>query len=52
MFNVGGDWVYRREYRSLEEDIDLVASIRLEQIAGVLQRYSLLEGTTLTIGPE
>ena len=52
MFNVGGDWVYRREYRSLEEDLDQVASIRLEQIADVLNRYSLLEGTTLTIGPE
>ena len=27
MFNVGGDWVYRREYRSLEEDLDLVAAL-------------------------
>ena len=52
MFGVGGDWVYRREYRSLEEDLDLVASIRLDQIADVLQRYSLVEGTALTIGPE
>ena len=52
MFSVGGDWVYRREYRSLEEDLDLVASIRLDQIADVLKRYSLVEGTALTIGPE
>jgi predicted Zn-dependent peptidase len=52
MLNVGDDWFYRREYRSLEEDLDLFASIRLDQIADVLQRYSLLEGTTLTIGPE
>ena len=52
MFSVGGDWVYRREYRSLEEDLDLVASIRLDQIADVLERYSLVEGTALTIGPE
>ncbi len=52
MFGVGGDWVYRREYRSLEEDLDLFASIRLDQLAEVLQRYSLLEGTALTIGPE
>ena len=52
MFNVGGDWVYRREYRSLDEDLDLVASIRLDQITAVLKRYSLVEGTALTIGPE
>ena len=52
MFGVGGDWVYRREYRSLEEDLDLVAAIRLDQVADVLQRYSLVEGTALTIGPE
>jgi len=51
MSSIGGDWVYRREYRSLEEDLDLVASIRLDQVADVLQRYSLLDGTTLTIGP-
>ena len=35
-----------------EEDLDLVASIRLDQIADVLRRYSLVEGTALTIGPE
>ena len=52
MFAVGGDWVYRREYRSLENDLDLIASIQLDQIADVLKRYSLVEGTVLTIGPE
>jgi predicted Zn-dependent peptidase len=52
MSSVGSDWVYRREYRSLEEDLDLVASIRLDQIADVLKRYSLVDGTALTIGPE
>jgi predicted Zn-dependent peptidase len=51
MFGVGGDWVYRREYRSLEDDLDLVASIKLEQVSDVLKKYSLGEGTTLTIGP-
>jgi len=52
MSSVGGDWFYRREYRPLEEDLDLFASIQLEHVADVLRRYSLLEGTTLTIGPE
>ncbi len=52
MSSVGDDWFYRREYRSLEEDLDLFASINLDQVADVLKRYSLVEGTALTIGPE
>jgi predicted Zn-dependent peptidase len=51
MFAVAGDWVYRREYRSLETDLDLIAAITLDEVAAVLQRYSLLQGTTLSIGP-
>jgi len=51
MSSIGSDWVYRREYRSLEDDLDLIASIRLDQIADVLKRYSLIDGMTLTIGP-
>jgi predicted Zn-dependent peptidase len=51
MFSVAGDWVYRREYRSLETDLDLIASISVDDIANVLKRYSLLEGTMLSIGP-
>ena len=52
MLCVGDDWCYRHEYRSLETDLGLVASIRLDEVADVLARYSLLEGTSLTIGPE
>ncbi len=51
MFAVAGDWVYRREYRSLENDLDLIARITLDEVAGVLKRYSLVEGTGLSIGP-
>jgi len=51
MFNVGGDWVYRREYRSLQNDLDLIASIGLDEVTEVLNRYSLLDGTALSIGP-
>ena len=51
MFGVGGDWIYRREYRSLEDDLDLIASISLDEVVAVLARYSLLDGTALSIGP-
>jgi predicted Zn-dependent peptidase len=52
MLNVGDDWFYRRQYRSLDEDLDLFASIKLDHVAEILNRYSLVDGTTLTIGPE
>ncbi len=35
----------------LETDLDLIAAITLDEVAAVLKRYSLVEGTTLSIGP-
>jgi predicted Zn-dependent peptidase len=51
LFAVGGDWVYRREYRTVEEELDLVAALGVEDVAAVLARYPLLSNTTLAIGP-
>jgi predicted Zn-dependent peptidase len=51
LFTVGGDWVYRREYRSVRDDLEEVASITPEQIAAVLSEYPLTRNTTVTIGP-
>jgi predicted Zn-dependent peptidase len=52
LFSVGTDWMYRREYRSLEQDLDTVAALRVEDVLEVLARYPLTRSTTLTIGPE
>ena len=51
LFSIGGDWVYRREYRSVKEELDLVASLRVADAMDVLARYPLSECVTLTIGP-
>jgi predicted Zn-dependent peptidase len=51
LFAVGSDWVYRREYRSVHEELDLVAGISLDEVAAVLDRYPLDSATILTIGP-
>jgi predicted Zn-dependent peptidase len=51
LYSVGLDWMYRREYRSIERDLETVASLRLEDILAVLARYPLSRSTTLTIGP-
>jgi predicted Zn-dependent peptidase len=51
LFAVGSDWLYRREYRSVQEELELVAAVRLEDLMDVLDRYPLTSATTLTIGP-
>jgi predicted Zn-dependent peptidase len=52
LFNVGADWVQRREYRSIRDDLASVAAIRVDDLAAVLAKYPLDEGTTVTIGPQ
>jgi len=51
LFTVGGDWVYRREYRSVRDDLETVAAVTPQQIAEVLAGYPLTRSTTVTIGP-
>jgi predicted Zn-dependent peptidase len=51
LFIVGGDWVYRREYRSVRDDLEAVAAVTPQQIAEVLSAYPLTGSTTVTIGP-
>jgi predicted Zn-dependent peptidase len=51
LFVVGGDWIQRREYRSVRDDLDAISGITMEQIAQVISRYPLTESTIMTIGP-
>jgi predicted Zn-dependent peptidase len=51
LFPVGGDWVYRREYRAIELEMQTFAAITLAEVNAVLQKYPLTKCTTLTIGP-
>lgn len=51
LFSVGSDWVYRREYRSVRDDLEEVAAITPQEIAEVLSEYPLTRNTTVTIGP-
>jgi predicted Zn-dependent peptidase len=52
LFTVGGDWVYRREYRSIRDDLETVAAVTPQQIADVLAAYPLTRSATVTIGPQ
>jgi predicted Zn-dependent peptidase len=51
LFAVGGDWIGRREYRSVRDDLDAVAAIGLDDVSAVLAKYQLTRSTTVTIGP-
>ncbi len=51
MFNVGGNWLMRREYRSVADDLASVDAVTLDQVHAVLAKYPLTRATTVTIGP-
>ena len=51
LFSVGGDWIQRREYRSIRDDLDAVAAIGLDDVSAVLAKYDLTKNTTVVIGP-
>ena len=51
LFNVGGNWMQRKEYRSVADDLQAVAQVTLDDIHRVLAAHPLTVGTTVTIGP-
>jgi predicted Zn-dependent peptidase len=51
LFTVGGNWLQRREYRTVQQDLQAIDEITVAQVVDVLRRYPLTENTTLAIGP-
>ena len=51
LFAVGSDWIHRREYRTVRDDLDTVAGITRDDVAAVLAHFRLSRPTTVTIGP-
>jgi predicted Zn-dependent peptidase len=51
LFNVGGNWMQRREYRSVANDLATLDGVTLEDIHAELAKYPLTRATTVTIGP-
>ncbi|HBO43010.1 MAG TPA: insulinase family protein [Planctomycetaceae bacterium] len=51
LFMVGTDWLARREYLSIAEELDLLEAITLDEINAVLRMFPLSRNTTMTIGP-
>ena len=51
LFVVGSDWMYRRKYRPVEVDLDVVAGLTVNDLTSVLARYPLTHAATVTVGP-
>jgi predicted Zn-dependent peptidase len=51
LFVVGSHWTYRREYRSVRDDLNAVEEVTEAQLAELLRRYPLSENTTFLVGP-
>lgn len=51
LFNVGGNWLQRREYRTVADDLKALDQVSLEDVNAVLAKYPLTRYTTITVGP-
>lgn len=51
MFSIGNSWLSRREYLSVRDLVDAYRRVTLDDIARILAKYPLTQGTTVTIGP-
>ncbi len=51
LFNVGGNWLQRREYRSVDDDLKAIDAVTLDDIEGVLKEFPINRHTTVTVGP-
>ncbi len=49
--SVGFDWVYRREYLPLADQIEILFAITLDQVQQLVQDYDLTAATVLALGP-
>jgi predicted Zn-dependent peptidase len=51
LFTVGANWIQRREYRSVRDDLEAVDAITLKDLAAVRKKYPLARWTTFVVGP-
>ena len=49
--SLGGNWMYRNEYRSIAADLQTIRSLTLQDIREVLALYPITMTTTVGVGP-
>ena len=48
---VGGDWIYRGEHRTVDEELDALRSLTVHDLRDLLAQYPLTITTTAAVGP-
>ena len=51
LFNVGGNWLQRREYRTVADDLESIERVTVDDVRAVLKKYPLSACSTITVGP-
>ena len=51
LFTVGGNWIQRRQYLTVRDDLQAIERITRDELMDVLARYPLTVNTTLAVGP-
>ncbi len=51
MRSIGGQWIYNREYRSLEQDMDTLMSINVDTLRQLMRDFPFDPMTIVTLGP-
>jgi predicted Zn-dependent peptidase len=51
LFNVAGNWLQRREYRTVADDLKALDDVSMNDLRAVLRRFPLSRRSTITVGP-
>jgi predicted Zn-dependent peptidase len=51
LFNVGGNWLQRREYRTVADDLKSLDEVTVGAVREVLAKYPFSTASTITVGP-
>jgi predicted Zn-dependent peptidase len=51
LFNVGGNWLQRREYRAVADDLAALDAVSVDGVHAVLKKYPLSRVSTVAVGP-
>lgn len=51
LFSIGGDWIVRRQYRSVRDDLEEIQRLTLADVHAVLEKYPLDAPLSVTVGP-
>ena len=49
--SLGGNWIYREEYRSVDDDLAALRGITSRDVRELLEAYPLGATTTVAVGP-